>query len=162
MQTCLKSTSINNQTNHRHNHHRRTYIKLSPRPKWHNAPLTTMKKPKETKKMNEWAHYYKKFYLKGSKKHLRVFYNFFYVGCTSNMPGAPSNARLCLSLTQVFHVFYMLLAYAWISESMLEYVFLVWAKGRFLLGSYSQRLLFTSSLDLIFLSHCILDQFDEV
>jgi len=41
----------------------------------------------------------------------------------------------------VFHVFYMLLAYAWISEDMLEFVFLVWEKSRFLLGSYSQRTL---------------------
>jgi len=33
-----------------------------------------------------------------------------------------------------------MLAYAWISEGMLEFT-LVWAKGRFLLGSYSQRTL---------------------
>ena len=49
----LQSTSINNQINHYHNHHRRIFVKFSPRPKWHNTPLTTMKKLKKTEKMNK-------------------------------------------------------------------------------------------------------------
>ena len=57
----------------------------------------------------------------------------------SNKGSCMSLIRLFFSLTFFCVCFTLLVVYAWISEGMLDYVFLVWAKCRFILGSYWQR-----------------------